>query len=135
VIALESARPRRQSPLGKSLADSIPADIVNRMVNRLASLDALFQALSDPTRRAMVLHLSRGPATIGELGHPFDMTKPAVTKHVRVLERAGLLKRAVDGRIHHCAIDPRALDSAQAWMDKVRTKAPRPDRSRGAPAR
>lgn len=92
------------------------------MVNRSASLDAVFHALSDPTRRAMVDRLSRGPATIGELGHPFDVTKPAVTKHVRVLERAGLLKRAVDGRIHHCAIEPRALERAQAWIVQMRKR-------------
>jgi DNA-binding transcriptional ArsR family regulator len=90
------------------------------MVNQSEALDAVFQALADSTRRSMVVRLARGPATIGELGGPFDMTKPAVTKHVKVLERAGLLKREVHGRVHHCEIDPRALSRAQVWVDKVR---------------
>jgi DNA-binding transcriptional ArsR family regulator len=102
------------------------------MVNRSSSLDAVFHALSDSTRRAMVVHLSRGPATIGALGHPFDMTKAAVTKHVKVLERAGLLKRKVEGRIHRCAIDPRVLDPAQAWLGQVRASRARATSSRAA---
>ncbi|MGE3174569.1 MAG: ArsR/SmtB family transcription factor [Planctomycetota bacterium] len=90
------------------------------MVNRSATLDDVFHALADGTRRSMVARLSRGPATIGELGEPFAMTKPAITKHVKVLERAGLLTRRVDGRLHRCAIDPRPLTAAERWVAEVR---------------
>jgi len=83
-------------------------------------LDGVFAALADRTRRSMVARLARGPATIGELGEPFAMTKPAVTKHVKVLERAGLLTRDIQGRIHRCAIDPRPLSQAQRWVTEVR---------------
>jgi len=90
------------------------------MVNYSERLDAVFRALGDPTRRSMIARLARGPATIGELGEPFSMTKPAVTKHVKVLERAGLLTRAIDGRVHRCEIDPTPLTRAQRWVTEVR---------------
>jgi DNA-binding transcriptional ArsR family regulator len=67
----------------------------------------------------MVARLAKGPATIGELGEPLAMTKPAVTKHVKVLERAGLLVREVDGRVHRCEIDLRPLTKAQVWVADV----------------
>ena len=90
------------------------------MVNHSEQLDRVFRALGDATRRSMVARLARSPATIGELGEPFDMTKPAVTKHVKVLERAGLLSREVDGRVHRCEIDPAPLTHAQRWVARVR---------------
>lgn len=90
------------------------------MVNSSQVLDEVFHALADSTRRSMVARLSRGPATIGDLGEPFAMTKPAITKHVKVLERAGLLTREVDGRVHRCAIDPRPLTTAERWVVEVR---------------
>ena len=90
------------------------------MVKHSEQLDLVFRALGDSTRRAMVRQLARGPATIGELGEPFEMTKPAVTKHVKVLERAGLLTREIDGRVHRCEIDPAPLSKAQAWVERVR---------------
>ena len=68
----------------------------------------------------MLARLAQGPATVGELGEPFEMTKGAVTKHVKVLERSGLLKRDVQGRIHRCEIDPVPLGEAEAWMEGVR---------------
>ena len=90
------------------------------MVNKGIALDAVFGALADPTRRDMIHRLSQGSATIGELGKPFDITKGAVTKHVKVLERAGLLKRDIQGRVHHCEIDTVPLDMAQRWVERVR---------------
>ncbi len=90
------------------------------MVNSAEQLDRVFRALGDSTRRSMVARLARGPATIGELGRPFAMTKPAVTKHVKMLERAGLLTREVDGRVHRCEIDPAALAQAHRWVARVR---------------
>ncbi len=91
------------------------------MVNNEATLDAVFGALADRTRRSMLARLAKGPATVGELGEPFDITKGAVTKHVRVLERSGLLKREITGRVHHCRIDPPALDRAEKWVEQVRS--------------
>jgi DNA-binding transcriptional ArsR family regulator len=82
--------------------------------------DALFLALADSTRRAMVRRLSRGPATIGELGRPFAMTKPAVTKHVKKLEEAGLIRRERRGRTHTCVLDPAAMLRAEEWIERHR---------------
>lgn len=93
---------------------------VHQMVNSSERLDLVFGALADPTRRAMVARLARGEASVGELGEPFDMTKGAISKHVKVLERAGLLTREVQGRVHRCEMDPRSLAQAQAWVARVR---------------
>lgn len=81
------------------------------------SLDAVFAALSDRTRRSMLTRLAAGSATIGELAEPFDMTLQAVGKHVKVLERAGLVKRHIEGRNHRCALSPVALRDAEKWLD------------------
>ena len=91
------------------------------MPDDTATLDRTFHALSDATRRGMVgLIARRGECSAGELGEPFEITKPAVTKHVKVLERAGLLRREIDGRIHRCRVDPRPLTAAERWVAKVR---------------
>lgn len=79
-------------------------------------LDHLFGALADRTRRKMVARLARTPATIGELAEPFAMSLPAVSKHVRVLERAGLVRRTIDGRIHRCTLEQKRLREANAWI-------------------
>ncbi len=68
----------------------------------------------------MLSRLARGSTTVGELGRPLGITKGAVTKHVKVLERSGLLKRDVQGRIHRCDIDPEPLDMAEQWVGMVR---------------
>jgi len=83
-------------------------------------LDLVFSALSDRTRRELVTRLSQGPASISELAGPFDMSFVAVSKHVRVLERAGLVKRTVDGRVHRCALAARKLREATAWLERYR---------------
>ena len=80
------------------------------------ALDGVFQALSDPTRRAILARLARGPALVTELAAPFPTSLTAVSKHLRVLERAGLLRRRVQGREHHCSIEPRALKGAAGWL-------------------
>ena len=85
-----------------------------------AGLDTLFLALSDPTRRGMVDRLSRGPATVGELGRPYPLSKPAVTKHVRTLERAGLIRRERDGRFHRCVLVPEAMRRGEEWIERNR---------------
>ncbi|WP_201314792.1 metalloregulator ArsR/SmtB family transcription factor [Dyella sp. EPa41] len=80
------------------------------------ALDAVFQALTDPTRRAMLRSLAAGDRNIGELAAPFDMSLAAASKHVKVLERAGLVRRAVRGRTHVCRLDPTPLAAADEWL-------------------
>jgi DNA-binding transcriptional ArsR family regulator len=88
------------------------------MVEHSAHLDAVFHALSDPTRRAMLGHLAERECTIGELATPFRMSFAGASKHVRVLERAGLLKRKIRGRIHQCRLQAERLAEAQEWMKR-----------------
>jgi DNA-binding transcriptional ArsR family regulator len=83
-------------------------------------LDAVFSALADPTRRRMLLRLSRGEASITELAKPFDMTLPAVSKHLRVLEHAGLVRRRRDGWYHRCHLEARPLEEAVAFLERWR---------------
>ena len=83
-------------------------------------LDAVFGALSDRTRRAMLARLARGPAMVSELAEPFDMSLPAVSRHLKVLERARLVQRAVDGRVHRCSLAVAPLRDAQGWLDTYR---------------
>lgn len=85
-----------------------------------AALDATFSALGDPIRRAILARLARGESTVSELAEPFDVSLPAVSKHLRVLERAGLVRREVIGREHRCRLDGRPLREAEAWLDHYR---------------
>ena len=85
-----------------------------------APLDATFGALADPTRRAILARLARGEATVTELAAPFDVSLPAVSKHLRVLESAGLLRREIDGRIHRCRLAPEPMKDAAAWIETYR---------------
>ncbi|MGJ7525003.1 ArsR/SmtB family transcription factor [Variovorax sp. GB1P17] len=79
-------------------------------------LDAVFQALADSTRRTMLQLLSHGECSVGELGAPFRMSFAGASKHVKTLERAGLVSRTVHGRAHVCRLEPAALASANAWL-------------------
>jgi len=91
------------------------------MVNHSASsLDAVFSALSDATRRAILDRLSQGEAQVSELAEPFDMSLPAVSKHLGVLERAGLITRQKDGRIRRCHLVADPLQSAAGWLESYR---------------
>lgn len=83
-------------------------------------LDLVFRALADRTRRAMLARLADGPARVTELAAPFAMTLPAASKHLKVLERAGMVNRAVDGRVHHCSLDPEPLGDVHAWLEHYR---------------
>src|SRR5579863_8021659 len=85
-----------------------------------AELDRIFSALADPTRRAILRTLTRHPATINEIARPFPVSLNAISKHVMVLERAGLLRREIRGREHHCRIEPRPLREADSWMKNYR---------------
>ena len=83
-------------------------------------LDRVFRALGDRTRRALLTRLTKGPAMVTELAKPFAMSLPAVSRHVKVLERAGLVSRTIDGRVHNCSLQPNTLANVQTWLDKTR---------------
>jgi DNA-binding transcriptional ArsR family regulator len=91
------------------------------MLNQVAPLDLLFQALADPTRRAMVERLSRGPASVSELARPLAMSLPAVVQHLHVLEASGLVRSEKVGRVRTCRIEPEALRTAEQWIIERRT--------------
>jgi DNA-binding transcriptional ArsR family regulator len=80
------------------------------------ALDSVFHALADPTRRAMLRSLAAGERNIGELAAPHAMSFAAASKHVKVLERAGLVRRRVVGRSHICRIEPKPLAAAHVWL-------------------
>ena len=90
------------------------------MVTNSRRLDQTFGALADGTRRAILGQLAFGEATVGELAAPFRVSRPAISKHLRVLERAGLVRRTREGRISRCALDARALREAADWVDAYR---------------
>ncbi|MBT3788277.1 MAG: winged helix-turn-helix transcriptional regulator [Alphaproteobacteria bacterium] len=83
-------------------------------------LDQTFQALADPTRRAILGRLSEGEATAGQLAEPFEMSLPAISKHLKVLEKAGFLIRARDGRVHRCNLDTGPMQAASDWISTYR---------------
>jgi DNA-binding transcriptional ArsR family regulator len=85
-----------------------------------ARLDAVFSALSDGTRRRILARLTLGSASVSELAEPFAMTLPAVSKHLRVLERAGLLRRERHGWYHRCSLKARPLENAAAFLSRYR---------------
>jgi DNA-binding transcriptional ArsR family regulator len=90
-------------------------------VQPAASLDLTFQALADPTRRAMVERLSRGPAAVSELAEPLAMTLSAVVQHLAVLEASGLVRSQKVGRVRTCRIEAEALHVAERWISERRT--------------
>jgi DNA-binding transcriptional ArsR family regulator len=83
-------------------------------------LDAVFGALADPTRRRILDRLTRGETTVGELAEPFAMSRPAISKHLDVLERAGLVHRIPDGRVNRCRLDGDPLRDTVEWMERYR---------------
>lgn len=90
------------------------------MANYTLSLDPVFLALGDPTRRAIVSRLARGRASVKELAAPIAMALPSVLKHLHVLERGGLIRSHKIGRTRLCELDPAALRTAEAWMAQQR---------------
>jgi DNA-binding transcriptional ArsR family regulator len=86
------------------------------MVESTAALDAVFHALADPTRRAMLHRLAAEPLSVGELAAPHAMSLAAASKHVKALERAGLVRRQVKGRTHLCRLEAGPLRDADAWL-------------------
>jgi len=85
-----------------------------------ARLDATFSALADPTRRAILARLSLGEASVNELAEPFEMSQPAISKHLKVLEKAGLVSRSREAQRRMCRIEAQPLSEANAWLEKYR---------------
>jgi DNA-binding transcriptional ArsR family regulator len=84
-------------------------------------LDRTFAALAHPTRRAILTRLAReGSASVSDLAEPFDVSLMAVSKHLKVMDEAGLIRREKDGRVHRCSYDPRAMDAARDWIERHR---------------
>jgi DNA-binding transcriptional ArsR family regulator len=90
------------------------------MTGAAGQLDATFTALGDPTRRAIVARLARGDATVNELAAPFDMTLPGISKHLKVLERCGLISRTRRAQFRPCHLEREAFDAAVEWMEEGR---------------
>src|SRR5688500_10822290 len=86
----------------------------------MGAADGVFHALGDPTRRALMARLSRGPMSVSELGRPLDMTLAAVVQHVQVLERSQLVRTEKVGRVRTCWVEPAGLDVAAAWLAQRR---------------
>jgi len=95
------------------------------MLQHHGLLDLAFQALSDPTRRAMVERLSRGPASVSELAAPFPMSMSAVAQHLKILEASGLVASEKTGRVRTCRVDARALGAAERWINDRRLSVER----------
>lgn len=84
-------------------------------------LDRTFGALADATRRKILARLAQGDATVGELARPFRVSRPAISKHLRVLERAKLVRRTREGRISHCRLDAAVMRGAADWVERYRS--------------
>jgi DNA-binding transcriptional ArsR family regulator len=95
--------------------------IGNHMVTNERQLDLTFSALADATRRAILSRLAEGDATVGELADPFPVSRPAISKHLRVLERAGLVQRTPQGRVSRCELDATPLGVASDWVESYRS--------------
>ena len=91
------------------------------MPNQYADLGRVFQALADPTRRAVLEKLSRGPAAMSELAEPFDMALPSFSQHLDVLEDCGLVRSSKEGRVRTYQLAPQPLKAAEGWLAKQRT--------------
>lgn len=86
----------------------------------MQNLDAAFSALADPTRRAILARLALGEATVMELAYPFEMTQPAVSRHLKVLEGAGLIVRRVEGTKRPCRLAPNGIAAVDQWLAMLR---------------
>jgi DNA-binding transcriptional ArsR family regulator len=91
------------------------------MSNQHTDFDLVFHALSDPTRRAIVDRLTRGPASVTELARPLPMTLPAVVQHLGVLEASGIVRSEKVGRVRTCRLEPAPMRDVQRWIDERRT--------------
>ncbi len=94
--------------------------IGSHMVTTAHQLDLTFSALADETRRSILARLAQSDATVGELAEPFDISRPGISKHLRVLERAGLVRRTRDGRLSRCGLDASPMRGAAQWVETYR---------------
>jgi len=90
------------------------------MVTSSQQLNLIFGALADEARRAILARLAEGDASVGELAQPFAISRPAISKHLRVLERAGLVSRTREGRFSRCGLDAAPLKGAAEWVERYR---------------
>ena len=97
-----------------------PSGLILKSVLNHSAADRVFEALGDPTRRALVARLSRGPMSVSDLGRPFGITLAAVVQHVQVLERSRLVRTEKVGRVRTCWVEPTGLDVAAAWLAERR---------------
>src|ERR1044071_6111570 len=111
---MEEPCPRKRASNLTSSGRQPPFGTVHQMVN-----DS-FKALSHPIRRGIVERLAGGPATVGEVTQGFDVSKPAISKHLKVLEETGVVTRVVEGRTHRLSLEPDVLSVAADWMDRQR---------------
>lgn len=100
----------------------VPVAILRQVLNFSAGLDQTFQALADPTRRALVERLSRGPASVSDLARPLAMSLPAVMQHLAMLEQSGLVRSEKVGRVRTCRIEPQALALVELWIKARRAE-------------
>src|SRR5262245_53199236 len=114
---MAAGRVSRGKILNRMVDNSVRGDILNHMVqDRSPTLDRVFHALAHPARRAMLRRLAGGECNLSELAAPLRMSFPAASKHVRVLERARIVRRRVVGRTHLCRIEAKPLTDASEWL-------------------
>jgi DNA-binding transcriptional ArsR family regulator len=110
-------RQRERKPAKGQSADRLQSpELIKPERLKPERLDAVFHALADPTRRQMLRTLASGEHTVGELAAPFRMSLAGASKHVKALERGGLVRRSVQGRTHICRLEPAPLAAAEAWL-------------------
>ena len=105
----------------KTAARPRDAPDLNAAPDGTGALDEIFGALADPTRRAIVARLAEGPCSVSNLAAPFPISAPAITKHLAVLERAGMIARWKTGRVNYCRLVADPLGRAGAWIEQHRT--------------
>lgn len=103
---------------GTHMSEMAHSETARRPAMDEETLSLTFAAIADPTRRAMLSRLSTGETTVNELAAPFDMSVQAISKHLKVLERAGLVTRGRDAQFRPCRFEPAALDDALGWIDR-----------------
>ena len=98
------------------------AIIIKQLYNVIVmqQLDSTFAALADPTRRAILAHLAKGEATVMELAEPFEISQPAISRHLKVLEKAGLITRRTDGARHPRRLSKAGVEAIDQWLDMLR---------------
>jgi DNA-binding transcriptional ArsR family regulator len=120
-IRAVNAVPPARAPGGfvSSCAKYLPL-ILSLMEQYKTRLNGVFQALADPTRRAVLTRLSKGPATVGDLAKPFDMALPSFMKHIHLLEESGWIRTRKQGRVRSCALEKKQFAAVEAWLNRQR---------------